>query len=110
MPADKPIEGVMNRRSRVRFMSDISVVVTRLTDSTPSLKGRLANLSAHGLSIILNCELPIGILLKIEWGNTEFVGELIHCQPYGSEFMLGVNVENPVYDTKKSVPSRESAT
>jgi len=100
----------MNKRSRVRFISDISVTVTCLADSTRPIKGRLANLSAHGLSIILKSELPVGTLLKVEWGSTEFVGELIYCQPYGSEFLLGLNVETPVYDTKKSVPSRKSTT
>jgi hypothetical protein len=91
-------------------MSDISVNVTCLTDPTPPLKGRLANLSAHGLSVILKSELPAGTLLKIEWGNTEFVGELIYCQPYGSEFLLGLNVENPVYETRRSVTTRKSVT
>jgi len=94
----------------VRFMSDISVLVTCLTDSTPPLKGRLANLSAHGLSVILKSELPAGTLLKVEWGGTEFVGELVYCQSYGSEFLLGLNVETPVYDTKKSATTTKSAT
>jgi len=94
----------------VRFMSDISVLVTCLTDATPPIKGRLANLSAHGLSVILNSELPAGTLLKVVWGNTEFVGELMYCQPYGSEFLLGLNVETSVYDTKKSATTRKSAT
>jgi hypothetical protein len=100
----------MNRRSRVRFMSDICVHVTCLTDPAPPLKGRLANLSAHGLSVILKSELPAGSLLKVEWGSTEFVGELVYCQPYGSEFLMGLNVENPVYDTKKTATTRKSAT
>ena len=99
----------MNRRNRVRFMSDISVLVTCITGATPPLKGRLANLSVHGLSVILKDELFTGTLVKVEWGSTEFVGEIIYCQPYGNEFLLGLNVETPIYDTKKSVNARKSA-
>jgi hypothetical protein len=99
----------MNRRNRVRFMSDISVLATCITDSTPPLKGRLANLSAHGLSVILKSELSAGTLLKVEWGSTEFVGEIIYCKPYGSEFLLGLNVETPIYDPKKSATTRKTA-
>jgi hypothetical protein len=100
----------MNKRSRVRFISDIPVKVTCLTSPGPAIKGRLANLSAHGLSVILNCELAPGSVLRVEWGNSEFVGELIHCQSHGKEFLLGLNVETPVYDTKKSASTGKTVT
>jgi hypothetical protein len=91
-------------------MSDISISVTCLTCPGPPINGRLANLSAHGLSIILKCELPTGSVIKVEWGSSEFVGELIYCQPYGNEFLLGLNVENPVYDTKKAAANSKTVT
>jgi hypothetical protein len=54
--------------------------------------------------------LPTGSSARIEWGNTEFIGELIYCQPHGkgNEFLAGLNVETPVYDTKNSTASSKS--
>jgi hypothetical protein len=64
-------------------------------------KARLADLSVHGLSLIVNKELNIGSAAKVEWGNTTFVGELVYCQPHGNEFLIGLKVEEPVYETAK---------
>jgi hypothetical protein len=89
-------------------MSDIPVKVTCITPKGTPIKGRLANLSAHGLSVVLGRELPTGSAVKVEWGSSEFVGELIYCQPHGKEFLVGLTVENPVYDTKKSTTSSKS--
>ncbi len=98
----------MNKRSRVRFISDIPVKVTSLTPPGPPIKGRLANLSAHGLSVIVTRELPPASTIKVEWGEYEFIGELIYCQPHGKEFMAGLTVEAPVYDTKKPAAASKS--
>lgn len=92
----------MNRRNRVRFKTDMTVTVTCLNPPGTSAKGRLANLSAHGLSLILRRELAAGSAVKVEWENADFVGELVYCQPYGDEFLAGVEVEDPVYDTAKA--------
>jgi hypothetical protein len=89
-------------------MSDIPVKVTCVSPRGTPIKGRLANLSAHGLSVILSRELPTGCAVKVEWGSSEFVGELIYCLPHGNEFLAGLNVETPVYDTKRSTTSSKS--
>ncbi len=108
MAALRPIGRDMNKRSRVRFISDISVKVTCMTPPGTPIKGRLANLSAHGLSVILSRELPSASAIKVEWGSYEFVGELIYCRPHGNEFIAGLTVETPVYDTKKSTTTSKS--
>jgi len=56
----------------------------------------------------LSRELPTGCAVKVEWGSSEFVGELIYCLPHGNEFLAGLNVETPVYDTKRSTTSSKS--
>jgi hypothetical protein len=89
-----------NRRSRARFQTDISVKVTLLNNPDLWMKGRLASLSAHGLSVILGCELPAGAAVRVEWGSTAFVGELIYCQAHGQEYLAGLKVEEPVYDAQ----------
>jgi PilZ domain len=98
----------MNRRNRVRFKTDITVKITTLDEPEASYKGRLANLSAHGLSLIMTEELPTGSVVRVEWGKTMFVGEVIYCQVHRDEFLVGLQVEDPVYDAKQPASSRKS--
>jgi len=92
----------MNRRSRTRFKTDLTATVT-CSDSPGILtKARLADLSVHGLSLIVDKELNIGSAAKVQWGDVMFVGELIYCQPHGNEFVVGLKVEEPVYETAKN--------
>jgi hypothetical protein len=88
----------------------MTVNVTCLQYPGHSLKGRLANLSAHGLSLILSNELPTGAAAKVEWGSANFVGEIIYCQPYLQEFLIGLRVDDPVYDATKPSQNETSAT
>ncbi|MGA2259956.1 MAG: PilZ domain-containing protein [Acidobacteriota bacterium] len=76
--------------------------VTLVDSPDTSLMGRLANLSAHGLSLILERELPVDTSVKVQWGTAGFSGEVIYCQHNGHEFLAGLRVEDPVYDTARS--------
>jgi hypothetical protein len=67
-----------------------------------NIKARLADLSVHGLSVIVSKELTVGAAAKVQWGDVTFVGELIYCKPQGAEFLVGLKVEEPVYETAKS--------
>jgi hypothetical protein len=89
-----------NRRSRARFKTDITVKITLLEEPETCLKGRLADLSAHGLSLITDRELPARTAVRVEWGDTDFVGEVIYSRFGGREYVAGIAVEAPVYDTK----------
>jgi len=71
-----------------------------------SSKARLADLSVHGLSLILNAELPVGSLVRVEWGSVTFMGELVYCQPHGDEFLVGLKVDDAVYETAKKYASQ----
>lgn len=95
----------MNRRSRARFKTDLTVNVTCVDLPEYSSRARLADLSVHGLSLILKEKIPIGSIVKVEWGIATFSGELIYCQPHAEEFMAGLKVEDPVYEI-----ARKSAT
>jgi hypothetical protein len=96
----------MNRRSRTRFKTDLTVNVSCPDLKTGSCKARLADLSVHGLSLILKEKLPAATLVKVEWGAVKFVGELIYCQPRGKEFLAGLKVEDPVYETARKQASQ----
>ncbi len=91
----------MNRRSRTRFKTDLTAIITCSDSPGVQTKARLADLSVHGISLIVGNELNIGSAAKVEWGNAMFVGELIYCQPHGNEFLVGLKVEEPVYETAK---------
>ena len=72
--------------------------ITGIDEPAISLKGRLANLSAHGLSLILPRDIPTGITVKVEWGKSQVQGRLVYCQLYGNEYRAGLQVEDPIYD------------
>ena len=37
-------------------------------------------------------------MVKVEWGESSFMGQLIYCEPKGNEFRAGLKVEDPIYD------------
>ncbi len=96
----------MNRRSRTRFKTDLTVTVMCSDLPGGSAKARLANLSVHGLSLILDKKLHIGSMVRVEWGNDAFVGEVVYCQVHGKEIMVGLKVEDSVYETAKKYASQ----
>lgn len=91
----------MNRRSRTRFRTDLTANVTCSELRVGSCKARLADLSVHGLSLILQHKLPVSALVKVEWGTATFVGEVIYCKPHGREILVGLKVEDSVYETAR---------
>jgi hypothetical protein len=96
----------MNRRSRTRFKTDLTanIICSDLPDN--NTKARLANLSVHGLSLILNKKLNVGSLAKVEWGTVTFMGEVVYCRPHGKEVIVGLKVDDPVYETAKKSASQ----
>jgi hypothetical protein len=96
----------MNRRSRTRFKTDLTAVVTCSDLPDMPAKARLANLSVHGISLILNRKLHVGSLAKVEWGNVTFMGEVVYCKPHGNEVLVGLKVDDPVYETAKKYASQ----
>jgi len=96
----------MNRRGRTRFKTDLTVRITCPDLPGQTAKARLADLSVHGLSLILKDKLPVGSSIKVEWGSAIFIGDLIYCQPHGREFLVGIKVEASVYETAKKYVSQ----
>jgi hypothetical protein len=92
----------MNRRIRARFKTDLTALVTCSDFPDDPIKGRLGDLSVHGLRLILRRELPVGSFVKVEWGSTTFVGELVYCQAQGQEFLAGLKIEDTVYATTRN--------
>jgi hypothetical protein len=96
----------MGKRRRARFKTDLTVQITCLDLPGYTSKARLADLSAHGLGLILNEKLQVGATVKVEWGNLAFIGKSIYCNPHGQEFLIGLRVKDPVYETAKKCISQ----
>ena len=91
----------MNRRSRTRFKTDLTVSVTCSDFPGQVFKARLSDLSVHGLSLIIDKKLHVGSTVQVEWPSATFVGELVYCQSHGKEFLVGLKVDDAVYETAK---------
>ncbi|MBP1622861.1 MAG: PilZ domain [Acidobacteria bacterium] len=96
----------MNRRNRTRFKTDLTVNVSCPDLPGGRCKARLSDLSVHGLSLILKEKLPAAALVKVNWGSVAFKGELVYCKPHGGEFIVGLKVEDPVYETARKYASQ----
>jgi hypothetical protein len=89
----------MDYRRGPRFEVDQPVNVTNLEDRTP-FPGKLANFSANGVRLILDRKIPIGSIVKVEWGGTLLLGEVVYCQDEGTDFYIGLELEDAIYDTE----------
>jgi hypothetical protein len=96
----------MNRRSRTRFRTDLTANITCADLPSGTAKARLANLSVHGLSLIIDKKLHVGSIAKVEWGSVTFMGEVVYCQSHGRENIVGLKVDDPVYETAKKYASQ----
>ena len=72
--------------------------ITGIDEPGVSAKGRLSNLSAHGLSLIVPGAVPTGITASVEWGQSRINGKIVYCRFHGNEFRVGLAVDGPIYD------------
>jgi hypothetical protein len=94
-PADT---GCMEKRKEPRFETEQHVIVTNLDLPAFELAGRITNFSANGTRLILEGEVARGTMVKVEWGTAILLGEIIYCQPEGSEFAVGLKLEEVLYE------------
>jgi hypothetical protein len=96
----------MNRRNRTRFKTDLTVSVNCRELRSGKCKARLADLSVHGLSLILKEKLPEASVVSVEWGAVKFMGETVYCRSHGQEYLVGLKVEDSVYETARKQASQ----
>ncbi len=101
LPAMADVTDMEYRRCEPRFESDQPVSVTNLEKPGAPLTGRLINFSANGTRILLGTELRPGTMVKVEWGGTVLLGEIIYCRSEGKDFALGLELEDALYETDK---------
>jgi hypothetical protein len=94
-----PIGGdVEHRRREPRFDINQPVKVVNLDSPDLPLQGRIANFSANGTRLILERKLAPGTMIKVEWGTTILLGEVIYCEANGFEFAIGLQLEDALYE------------
>ena len=47
-------------------------------------------------------------MVRVEWGTETFMGELVYCQSRGDEFLIGLKVEDSVYETARKQADLQS--
>ena len=65
------------------------------------MTGHLKNFSASGTRLLLDREIRPGAMVKVEWGGTILLGEIIYCRPEGSKFAVGLELEDALYETEE---------
>jgi hypothetical protein len=89
------------RRREPRFEIDQLVTITNLDRPDRPIGGRIANFSASGTRLVMQEELNRGTMVKVEWGTTVLLGEIIYCCRQGSEFAVGLELEDALYEKEE---------
>ncbi|MGA2262813.1 MAG: PilZ domain-containing protein [Acidobacteriota bacterium] len=95
-------------RREPRFEIDQPVTVTNLNRAGMPMLGHLVNFSAIGTRLILDQQIPPGTMVKIEWGGTILLGEIIYCFQQGKEFAVGLELEDALYEREMVASMAES--
>ena len=98
----------MDLRRHPRFQTDEELKVTLLDRPQDSLVGKLQDASDFGVGITLTQELAVGLLVRVEWSDTLLLGEVIHCQRQGDEFIAGIEVDEVIDKTMLAQMRRNS--
>ncbi len=90
----------MELRRSPRYELDQQVTVTNLEDKL-AVPGRLANFSTNGVRFLVESQIPLRSLVKVEWDSTLLLGEVIYCRREGSGYSVGMELEHALYDIEK---------
>jgi hypothetical protein len=82
----------MERRREPRFATDQPVVVTLLDGREVRRRAQVTNVSAWGVGIEMRCPVARGALLRIEFGDSVALGEVVHCREVAGSYYLGVRL------------------
>ena len=50
--------------------------------------------------MLLTREVQPGTMVKVEFGGTILLGEIIYCTPQGQDFAAGLELEDALYSTE----------
>jgi hypothetical protein len=97
----------MDARREPRFNINQSVSVTNLGVPGEALPGKIVNFSARGIRLLLEKEIVVGAIIKVELATTLLLGQVTYCIPEDAQFSVGMELEEAVYDTLLFAPKSE---
>jgi hypothetical protein len=83
----------VERRLDHRFLSDLDVVVTRLTHPSWSGFGQITDISKSGLRVSAPFELAEGDIVQIEVADSNLFGFVVHASVDGALFRAGIEIQ-----------------
>jgi hypothetical protein len=83
----------MERRREPRLKPQQPVLVTILDDAGQHLEAMVNDVSGRGLGLLLPRPIEPGKALKIQLEGAMLLAEAVYCQPAGSGFYVGVELD-----------------
>ena len=80
----------MDRRRHPRFDTDQPVSLTVLGAHATTLDGVVLNISGSGMRLMLDCRIPLNTAVRIDLGDSIFLGEVCYTEPAGDRFATGL--------------------
>jgi hypothetical protein len=71
---------------------DQPVVVTLLDGREVRRRAQVTNASAWGVGIEMRCPVAQGARLRIEFGDSVSLGEVVHCREVAGSYYVGVKL------------------
>lgn len=85
----------LEKRREPRFASESMITLRVLRPlSFERLTGRIINVSRSGVALRLATSLERAALVQVRVGTTVLLGEVRHCAKTGSEFTIGIRLED----------------
>jgi hypothetical protein len=83
---------LMEHRREHRFPNEQPVSLTVLGDPERRLTAIVKNASGRGLGLICSESVPSGAAVKIEIGDSIFLGEAMYCKAVEDAYYLGIEL------------------
>jgi hypothetical protein len=83
---------LMEQRREHRVPTEQSVSLTVLGDPETHITAKIKNTSSRGLGLVSPDPVPAGAAVKIEIGDSIFLGEVMYCETLESGNFLGVEL------------------
>jgi hypothetical protein len=82
----------MENRRVDRVPVEKPITLTILGESEIRLVANVKNASPRGIGILTSESLPAGAAVKIEIGDSIFLGEVMYCRPMDQSFFAGIEL------------------
>ena len=82
----------MEQRRENRVPTEQPVIITVLGDVETRLEAHIKNATGRGLGLMSSEPIPTGAAVKIEFGDSIFLGEAMYCTPLEGGYFLGIEL------------------